>query len=126
MRFGDKSNFNHTEIIRRVLGIALLEKNEELKDYEKNGDNYGEIDWDIRRIKAALESLDQRVNPGIMQQSGGKFLGLTRDWIQWECRNGSAVTWGSDQVLQKDITVADIERLSFVIASAAVNQDRGY
>jgi len=125
MRFGDKSNFNHKEIIRTALNVFLHIYEEKLKDYKESASNYGEIDWDIRRIKSALESLDEKVTPEIMKTSGGKWLGTARDFIQWEFRNGSDVTWGSDQILKGDVTVADLERLAASVASAAVNEDRG-
>ena len=49
---------------------------------------------------------------------GGKWLGAARNWIQWNCMNGDAVTWGSHDKL--DVDVLDVERMASEVAEAIV------
>ena len=50
---------------------------------------------------------------------GGKWLAAARNWIQCKCRNGSAVTWGSGDVLEPHINVRQVEELAAWVADAA-------
>ena len=46
------------------------------------------------------------------------IIGIVREWIQWNCLNGSSVTWGSYEVLRTthgEITVRDLEKLAMNI-----------
>lgn len=47
----------------------------------------------------------------------GEHLAAVRTWIQWNARNGEQVTWGSEDVLQGEFTVAQLERLAQTIAN---------
>lgn len=53
-------------------------------------------------------------------ETGGKWLGIARKWMQSNFINGSIVTWGSDDVLKsnKNITPKIVEDLAARIASA--------
>ncbi len=58
-----------------------------------------------------------------MLNSGGKWLGSARSWIQWHARNGDDVTWGSDNVLKlKSLCVSDIEAFAASIAKATLEE----
>lgn len=53
----------------------------------------------------------------------GAHLGVVRRWIQWNARNGSEVTWGSDETLVlQAVTTRDMENLAQQIADAAVKE----
>ncbi len=52
------------------------------------------------------------------KNKGGDWLGAARKWIQGNCINGSTVTWGSKEKLQKEFTVLDIEDLALEVAYA--------
>lgn len=59
------------------------------------------------------------------KQKGGDWLGKVRSWIRWNCKNGSDVTWGSDDVLNRlgrEFTVKDIEEIAAEAAFAAVEE----
>jgi hypothetical protein len=104
-------------IVKKVLE-DFIEKNKEWKD--------AQTDWDVRRVKEALEALDERADLGTLKKAGGKWLGIARSWIQWNFLNGSDVTWGSQDVLRgKDLTVFDVEHLAAIVAESAINEDRG-
>lgn len=53
---------------------------------------------------------------------GGSYLGATRKWIQWQCKNGDWVEWGSDDVLEPSLTVKDVEVIAAEAAAAAINE----
>jgi hypothetical protein len=58
-------------------------------------------------------------------KSGGEWLGKCRSWIQWNCINGSDVTWSSNDVLRTthgNITVKDIEHVSAEVAAHLVTE----
>lgn len=57
-------------------------------------------------------------------KTGGEWLGAARNWIQWNCSNGSDVTWGSHDRLKidKSLTVSDIENFAARIAIATLEQ----
>jgi len=61
-----------------------------------------------------------------LKKSGGKWLGAARSWMQWNCRNGDRVIWGSDEELQgkrrAHLTVADVEDLAAEVAAAVINE----
>ena len=44
--------------------------------------------------------------------TSGKHLGAVRRWIQWNCRNGERVTWGTADELDHRFTVQDLEELA--------------
>lgn len=50
----------------------------------------------------------------------GAHLRAVRSWIQWNCINGSQVTWGSNEPLRfsRELTVKDMEVLAQKIANA--------
>ena len=52
-------------------------------------------------------------------KGGGKWLGAARNWVQWNCRNGEEVTWGSNDVLQPPLTIKQVEELAARVADAA-------
>lgn len=51
---------------------------------------------------------------------GGNWLGAVRTWIQWNCVNGSSVTWGSHDELRAPITVKRLEDAAGEAAYAAI------
>ena len=54
-------------------------------------------------------------------KSGGAWLAAARSWIQWNCVNGSGVTWGSDEILQckRNFTPALVEEIAATAVNAA-------
>lgn len=53
---------------------------------------------------------------------GGEWLGVARDWMQRNCRNGSRVTWGSTDVqLEYRFTPADVEEIAARAVAAYIN-----
>lgn len=61
----------------------------------------------------------------LLQERGGNWMGITRNWIQRNARNGEMVVWGSgDLLMLKDQTVMDIEHLASSIAASAVADTR--
>ncbi len=59
----------------------------------------------------------------ILQREGGAHMGAVRTWIQWNCHNGSDVTWGSDDRLQFNHhpTVKTLEDLAVRIGVGALS-----
>src|SRR6185312_7764198 len=58
------------------------------------------------------------IAPLELLRQGGAWLGAARDWIKWHARNGSQVTWGSDDVLEGGPwTVARAEDLAAHVAA---------
>jgi hypothetical protein len=53
-------------------------------------------------------------------KNGGDWLGATRNWVQWKRRNGSQVTWGSNDVLLPHMTIKDVEEVALEAAIAAI------
>ena len=43
---------------------------------------------------------------------GGKWLAAARSWLQWHCRNGERVTWGSADVLEPPLQIKDVEAIA--------------
>lgn len=68
------------------------------------------------------EALGDRQKPSAREllAHGGEWLGAARSWLQWHARNGSDVTWGSRDALEKTFTVAEIEDLAATVAAAAM------
>jgi hypothetical protein len=60
-----------------------------------------------------------------LKRKGGEWLAAARIWMQWNCLNGSRVTWGSHETLQTKfgcITVQQIEDLAATVAAAAIQE----
>jgi len=57
-----------------------------------------------------------------LKKMGGLWLGAARQWIQSHFMNGSRVTWGSDDVLGRKLTVSEIEDLAAHVAEAAYKE----
>jgi hypothetical protein len=61
-----------------------------------------------------------------LKKSGGEWLAAARSWMQWNCRNGDRVIWGSDEELhgkrRAHLTVVDVEDLAAEVAAAAINE----
>lgn len=56
-------------------------------------------------------------------QSGGRWLGAARTWMQSNAMNGEDVTWGSQDFLKlRPQTVRDIESLAAIVATEAKNE----
>ena len=62
-----------------------------------------------------------KVTRSQLRECGGAWLKAARMWIQWHCTNGDSVTWGSNTVLQPNLTVRDIEDLAAEVAAAVIN-----
>lgn len=59
-----------------------------------------------------------RMTPAELLQRGGKWLGATREWLQWNrCHgNGESVQWGSEEEIRPPLKAREVEE----IAAAAV------
>lgn len=66
----------------------------------------------------------ERISAHALMERGGEWLGVARNWIKWNCRNGERVTWGSTDALERSFTVADVEQLASQVAAAAMNEWR--
>ena len=55
-------------------------------------------------------------------KNGGQWLGAARNWVKWNCRNGSHVTWGSGDVLEPQLTIRQVEELAARVADAAASE----
>ena len=67
-------------------------------------------------------SLVRPITSAELIRRGGAYLAAARGYIQTRFRNGSDVTWGSDDLLEgAPITVRDIEELAAIVAAAAIN-----
>jgi hypothetical protein len=67
------------------------------------------------------ESLFPPSKPELLK-SGGEWLGAARTWLQWNTRNGSSVTWGSRDWIDKAFTVVEIEDLAADVAAATMRE----
>jgi len=58
-----------------------------------------------------------------MLKEGGDWLGAARQWIQWNCNNGSTVTWGSNEQLssRQGFTPAVVEEIAAEAVAAYIN-----
>ena len=58
-----------------------------------------------------------------MSVKSGVHLGVVHSWIQWKCKNGEHVTWGSEtDVLHATLTPARLERLAQDIADSVFRE----
>ena len=57
-----------------------------------------------------------------------KVLGIVRNWIQWNAKNGSTVTWGTDQILKfnRPLTVMDLEEFAVEIEEKLKSSNSDY
>lgn len=78
------------------------------------------IDEELKRERNKLSADRERVTAGELLRQGGEWLGAARNWIQWHRRNGSDVTWGSNDVLEPPMTVANVEDLAAEVAAVAM------
>ena len=107
---------------KRIIQVAL---NNSLTNLE------GKIDLEslhnTKRAKEALEDLDKSVSSlELYNNIGGNWLGTAREWIQCKFKNGSDVTWGSQDMLKgRSLVVQDIELLAANIAASAINEYKG-
>ena len=53
-------------------------------------------------------------------KGGGPWLGAARSWVQWNCKNGSDVTWGSNEELVPPLTIRQVEELAARVTDAAI------
>lgn len=72
------------------------------------------------RERDELLSGRERVTEFDLHQRGGEWLGAVRSWVQWHCRNGSDVTWGSTDALERTFTVRDVEEIGAIAAAKAM------
>jgi hypothetical protein len=59
------------------------------------------------------------------KRKGGAWLGAARAWIQWNCKNGDSVIWGSSNSLNRknhEFTVQDVEEIAAEAAFAAMEE----
>jgi len=58
-----------------------------------------------------------------MLKEGGVWLGAARHWIQWNCNNGSTVTWGSNEQLSssRGFTPAVVDEIAAEAVAAYIN-----
>jgi len=54
-----------------------------------------------------------------VRTKSGKWLGRVREWIQWNCRGGDSVTWGSNDQLISVFSIFILEDMAGEIAYAA-------
>lgn len=55
-------------------------------------------------------------------ENGGKHLAVVRSWIQRKALNGDRVTWGSNEILNMDVTPRKLEDLALEIAKATLSE----
>ena len=55
-----------------------------------------------------------------MLNRGGEWLGRVRAWMQTRKRNGSTVTWNSQEPLVPPVTVRELEEVAAYAAGAAL------
>lgn len=55
-------------------------------------------------------------------KNGGKWLSAVRSYIQWHFRNGSQVTWGSNDILEPHVTVKQMEEAAAKAVDAAARE----
>ena len=73
----------------------------------------------VNNGKEAVSTEDQPQKPSEYTKMGGEWLGAARSWVQWNCRNGNSVTWGSGDVLSPPLTIRQVEDLAARVADAA-------
>lgn len=59
-----------------------------------------------------------------MLKRGGEWLGRARAWMQTHKRNGSTVTWGTQEALVPPVTVRELEEVAAHAAAAALEESR--
>lgn len=64
----------------------------------------------------------KKVTAHDLLQTGGKWLGAVREWIQWNIPRGDQLTWGSDE--QVTLTVKQLEELGAEVAKTILNDKR--
>lgn len=58
-----------------------------------------------------------------METKSGNHLAVIRSWVQRKDRNGSTITWGSqEQVQLSGVTMYELEQLAQQIADASVKE----
>jgi hypothetical protein len=88
----------------------------------------GDAMWNVKmmeKTKQELEELSKISAFYLIQKSGGEWLGVMREWIKQKFRNGETVTWGSNEILNGNITVLEYERIAAVIAAATLREFLG-
>ncbi len=60
----------------------------------------------------------RRMQPADLLRRGGPWLGAAREWLQWNKRNGSDVTWGSTDEIKPPMTARDVDSLAAHVAAA--------
>jgi hypothetical protein len=68
--------------------------------------------------------IEVAVDPREITVKSGKHLGAVRSWIQWNCRNGESVTWGSENSVG-ELTVRQLEELAQRVADAVPQEALG-
>ena len=75
----------------------------------------------FEEIKEKTNFPNNQITSEQLKREGGEWLGATREWIQQNCRNGSNVTWDSNDILKMIPTVEIIEDLAAHVAAAMFN-----
>jgi hypothetical protein len=93
-------------------------------DGESEGLSNEEIETVVHTIPSLLDVLEdknyQSPSAGELLEKGGKWLGAARNWLKWHKRNGSQMTWGSNDVLEGPFTVREVEALASEVAAEAM------
>jgi len=78
-------------------------------------------------IAEQVDLLSQYTTAPELAEQGGSHMAAVRNWMQWNCLNGSDVTWGSDDVLRvkEPLTPRLLEELACQVAAAAINDFKG-
>ena len=81
----------------------------------------------LRDIQQQINWFSKSTNHLNVASSGGAHFGCIREWIQWNCVNGSDVTWGSDDVLnmKRNVTPKLLEEIACVVAASVINEVKG-
>ena len=87
----------------RVEWMRLRNENERLRA--------GSLAQEVEALRAEVKRLKDDDSRHRLWRSG-PHLGAVRRWMQWHCRNGSAVTWGSTDRLEHEFTVLDLEEIA--------------
>lgn len=98
-----------------------------LKQVLPTDPEYGDNHWKVMQLEEQIEALNYRPSNAELAGWGGNWLGLVRNWIQINFRNGSDVQWGSFDPLNPSsvLNPKKIEDLAARIAAEAVNEHMG-
>lgn len=98
-----------------------------LKQVLPTDPEYGDNLWKVRQLEEQVEALNYRPVVTELAGWGGNWLGVVRNWIQINFRNGSDVTWGSFDPLNPSsvLNPRKLEDLAATVAAEAIKEHMG-